>query len=128
MSILIRIGVFIASSVVSAAVVSALKGRGSNKGVRSVAPTEQKEPELEQVPKVADLQLEPLHEKPLPTDSLLSRMADEGVTLDELEKAYIIKAMEGVEGNRTRAAEMLGIARRTLYRKLKDCGLLEEDK
>ena len=123
MSILIRIGVFIASSVVSAAVVSALKGRGSNKGVRSVAPTEQKEPELEQVPKVADLQPEPL-----PTDSLLSRMADEGVTLDELEKAYIIKVMEGVEGNRTRAAEMLGIARRTLYRKLKDCGLLEEDK
>ena len=123
MSILIRIGVFIASSVASAAVVSALKGRGSNKGVRSVAPTEQKEPELEQVPKVADLQPEPL-----PTDSLLSRMADEGVTLDELEKAYIIKVMEGVEGNRTRAAEMLGIARRTLYRKLKDCGLLEEDK
>ena len=123
MSILIRIGVFIASSVVSAAVVSALKGRGSNKGVCSVAPTEQKEPELEQVPKVADLQPEPL-----PTDSLLSRMADEGVTLDELEKAYIIKVMEGVEGNRTRAAEMLGIARRTLYRKLKDCGLLEEDK
>ena len=122
MSILIRIGVFIASSVVSAAVVSALKGRGSNKGVRSVAPTEQKEPELEQVPKVANLQPEPL-----PTDSLLSRMADEGVTLDELEKAYIIKVMEGVEGNRTRAAEMLGIARRTLYRKLKDCGLLEED-
>ena len=123
MSILIRIGVFIASSVVSAAVVSALKGRGSNKGVCSVAPTEQKEPELEQVPKVANLQPEPL-----PTDSLLSRMADEGVTLDELEKAYIIKVMEGVEGNRTRAAEMLGIARRTLYRKLKDCGLLEEDK
>ena len=54
-------------------------------------------------------------------------MADEGVTLDELEKAYIIKVMEGVEGNRTRAAEMLGIARRTLYRKLKAGGLLEED-
>src|SRR5678815_3064921 len=37
-------------------------------------------------------------------------------TLDELERRYLIHVLDAVGGNRTRAAEALGIDRRTLYR------------
>ena len=36
--------------------------------------------------------------------------------LDELEKRYLIHVLEKTNGNRTKAAEVLGIDRRTLYR------------
>ncbi len=37
-------------------------------------------------------------------------------TLDELERRYLLHVLEAAGGNRTRAAEILGIDRRTLYR------------
>jgi DNA-binding NtrC family response regulator len=37
-------------------------------------------------------------------------------SLDELERRYLIHVLEAVGGNRTRAAEVLGVDRRTLYR------------
>jgi transcriptional regulator of acetoin/glycerol metabolism len=37
-------------------------------------------------------------------------------SLDELERRYLIHVLAMVGGNRTRAAEVLGIDRRTLYR------------
>jgi transcriptional regulator with GAF, ATPase, and Fis domain len=37
-------------------------------------------------------------------------------TLDELERRYLVHVLESVGGNRTRAAEVLGVDRRTLYR------------
>ncbi|MCA9434503.1 MAG: sigma-54-dependent Fis family transcriptional regulator [Candidatus Omnitrophica bacterium] len=46
-----------------------------------------------------------------------------GVPLADVEKEYILKTLEAHEGNRTRAAESLGIGRRTLIRKLADYGL-----
>ena len=39
-------------------------------------------------------------------------------TLEETEKARILAVLEQAKGNHSRAAEMLGISRRTLYRKL----------
>jgi DNA-binding NtrC family response regulator len=63
---------------------------------------------------------------PSSEDTLLSRAMVEGTTLDELEKTYILLVLEQVEGNRTRAAEILGIGRRTLYRKLSDYGIDED--
>ena len=39
-------------------------------------------------------------------------------TLGETEKAKILSVLEQVNGNRSRAAQVLGISRRTLYRKL----------
>jgi DNA-binding NtrC family response regulator len=39
--------------------------------------------------------------------------------LDEVEKLHILKTLEEAEGNKTRAAEILGIGLTTLYRKLK---------
>jgi DNA-binding NtrC family response regulator len=40
------------------------------------------------------------------------------LSLEELEKRYIMRALKIVDGNRSRAATLLGVDRRTLYRKL----------
>src|SRR5437588_459314 len=42
------------------------------------------------------------------------------VTLDELERRHILRVLEDAGGNRERAAAILGISSRTLYRKLRD--------
>jgi transcriptional regulator with PAS, ATPase and Fis domain len=41
------------------------------------------------------------------------------IPIKELEKQIIYRALEATQGNRTRAAEILGIGLRTLQRKLK---------
>jgi DNA-binding NtrC family response regulator len=46
-----------------------------------------------------------------------------GVGLDRLEKEAIRQTLAMTEGNREKAAQLLGIGERTLYRKLKDYGL-----
>ena len=46
-----------------------------------------------------------------------------GMTMDDLERAAILAALQEEGGNRRRAAEMLGIGERTLYRKIKQYGL-----
>ncbi|MBE0556188.1 MAG: sigma-54-dependent Fis family transcriptional regulator, partial [Proteobacteria bacterium] len=46
-----------------------------------------------------------------------------GMSLDEMERALIVKTLEETGGNRTRASEILGINRRTLQNKLKEYGL-----
>lgn len=42
-----------------------------------------------------------------------------GMTMEDLEREAIAAALEEVEGNRRKAAELLGIGERTLYRKIK---------
>jgi DNA-binding protein Fis len=44
-------------------------------------------------------------------------------SLDELERRYLLHVLDAVAGNRTRAAEVLGIDRRTLYRMAARFGL-----
>ncbi|MGQ0815140.1 MAG: helix-turn-helix domain-containing protein, partial [Gemmatimonadota bacterium] len=46
-----------------------------------------------------------------------------GVTIQEMEKDAIIAALKSVAGNRRKAAEMLGLGERTLYRKIKEYGI-----
>jgi len=46
----------------------------------------------------------------------------EDITISEMEKRLIIKTLDGRGGNRTRAAEALGISVRTLRNKLKEYG------
>jgi DNA-binding NtrC family response regulator len=46
-----------------------------------------------------------------------------GMTLRDLEVAAITAALKEVAGNRRRAAEMLGMGERTLYRKIKEYGI-----
>ena len=48
---------------------------------------------------------------------------EEIITLDELEKRYVLRVLHVVHDNRSRAAELLGIDRRTLYRKLDAWGM-----
>jgi two-component system response regulator AtoC len=53
-----------------------------------------------------------------PTSHLLS--------LEEQEKRSIAEALKACDGNRTKAAERLGISRRTLHRKIKEYDLIQE--
>ncbi len=46
-----------------------------------------------------------------------------GMSLKEVEKQMILKTLEETGGNRTRAAEILGISRRTIQLKLKEYGV-----
>jgi DNA-binding NtrC family response regulator len=41
-----------------------------------------------------------------------------GMTIEEMERKAIAAALEEVRGNRRKAAELLGIGERTLYRKI----------
>jgi two-component system response regulator HydG len=43
---------------------------------------------------------------------------DEILTIDEIERRYIIRVIKLLNGNKARAAQLLGLDRRTLYRKL----------
>ncbi|MCA9705810.1 MAG: sigma-54-dependent Fis family transcriptional regulator, partial [Myxococcales bacterium] len=44
-------------------------------------------------------------------------------TLDELERRYIGRVLQLCAGNKSRAARILGVERRTLYRRLDKYGL-----
>jgi two-component system, NtrC family, response regulator AtoC len=46
------------------------------------------------------------------------------LTLAEVERQHILGVLERVGGNRSRAAELLGLSRRTLYRRLEEYGVL----
>ena len=49
------------------------------------------------------------------------------VPLEEVERRYILRVMEAVGGNKTLAAQTLGIDRKTLYRKLDQYGAAPDD-
>jgi two-component system response regulator HydG len=54
--------------------------------------------------------------------AIVRRAADREATLAELERDYILEVLARAGGNKTRAAEILGIPRRTLYRRLEEYG------
>ena len=45
------------------------------------------------------------------------------VKLDDVERKYILRVVEACKGNKSRAARVLGIGRKTLYRKLESFGV-----
>jgi two-component system response regulator HydG len=50
------------------------------------------------------------------------------ISLEELERRYILKVVEACKGNKSKAARALGIGRKTLYRRLESFGVsLSED-
>jgi DNA-binding NtrC family response regulator len=62
------------------------------------------------------------------TDSASRLRADEPsftnlTTLDDLERRYLLHVLDAANGNKTRAAEILGIDRRTLYRMAERFGI-----
>ncbi len=50
-----------------------------------------------------------------------------GTPLPEIERASIIKTLKMAKGNKLKAAEMLGISRRSLYNKLEDYSIKDEE-
>ncbi len=64
-----------------------------------------------------------------PAVSVLNHARENQMTLRQLEHAYVAETLRRAGGNKSRAAEMLGLDRKTLYRKLEECreeGLLED--
>ena len=63
--------------------------------------------------------------KPWDNDKLIGVLRDaidsnrEVVPLDQMEQEHVQRAVEQCRGNMSKAAEMLGITRQTLYKKLK---------
>ena len=55
--------------------------------------------------------------------ALERRMFDDLPTLEEIERRYLLHVLEQVGNNRTRAAEVMGIDRRTLYRMAERFGI-----
>jgi DNA-binding NtrC family response regulator len=56
--------------------------------------------------------------RPLLTDPLHEADEEPASELGELERRQILRVLQEAGGNKTRAAEILGIQRRTLYKKL----------
>ncbi|MEX2048329.1 MAG: sigma-54 dependent transcriptional regulator [Gemmatimonadota bacterium] len=55
-------------------------------------------------------------------DELLVSGAQQDVPLRDVERSYILMVLERTGGNKSRAAEILGLDRKTLYRKLDEFG------
>jgi len=51
------------------------------------------------------------------------RLPEEGVVMDDLEKNLILQALDRTQGNKSSAAELLGLTRRQLYTRLEKYGL-----
>jgi DNA-binding NtrC family response regulator len=64
--------------------------------------------------------IDPLDSTAVPDASVIYRP---GMTMADVERAAIDAALRDTHGNRRKAAEVLGIGERTLYRKLKDYAL-----
>jgi len=62
----------------------------------------------------------PVETEPAPEGEVVDRA---GMTMAEVERAAIEAALRQTKGNRRKAAEILGIGERTLYRKLKEYAL-----
>jgi len=60
--------------------------------------------------------------------SFAQRAFEDLPTLDELQKRYLHHVVQVLKGNKKRAAEVLGIDRRTLYRMAERFGLTWDDK
>jgi DNA-binding NtrC family response regulator len=52
------------------------------------------------------------------TSALVARSVEQNLTMREVEREYILEVLRRTGGNKSRAAELLGLDRKTLYRKL----------
>jgi DNA-binding NtrC family response regulator len=80
---------------------------------RAVALTENTLIEAEDLPAV-------VRERRATSEDELGAAVARGLTLDELEREYIKRVLAAEGGNKTRAAQRLGLDRKTLYRKLEE--------
>ena len=78
-----------------------------------------------------EIQVEDLPEKirsqqPRRSNTLSGSDVPELLTLEEVERRHVIRVLEACHGNRTDAAKILGLDRKTLYRKLLRWGVGDE--
>lgn len=72
------------------------------------------------------VELEDLPEEVLQAFPTPLARADSVLSLKQVEKEYILAALELYDGNQTRTAKQLGIGSATLYRKLKSYGMIPD--
>ena len=78
-------------------------------------------------PQGTDIELPKTIESPFAKKQTLSTGLKAGRTIEEVEKELIYATLEKVDGNKTTAAEMLGISTKTLYNRLHAYGDLNSD-
>ncbi|NOZ55792.1 MAG: sigma-54-dependent Fis family transcriptional regulator, partial [Calditrichaeota bacterium] len=52
---------------------------------------------------------------------------DEGLSIEDVERTLIRRALQKAQGNKSRAAQLLGITRRRLYSMMERLGVREAD-
>jgi two-component system response regulator PilR (NtrC family) len=72
---------------------------------------------------INDIELPELKSSVNGKESALDDIPDEGINLDELEKKLIMKAIAKANGNKSKAAQLLGVTRRRLYSMMERFGL-----
>ncbi len=80
---------------------------------RAVALTENALVQVEDLPAI-------VRERRATSEDELGAAVASGLTLEELERDYIKRVLAAESGNKTRAAQRLGLDRKTLYRKLEE--------
>jgi len=64
-----------------------------------------------------------VHDAPVADADWVPRIPPAGLSLEALEKALILQALERAAGNKSAAARLLGLTRRTLYSRMEKHGL-----
>ncbi|MCB0291294.1 MAG: sigma-54-dependent Fis family transcriptional regulator [Calditrichaeota bacterium] len=77
----------------------------------------------EEIIEVGDLPATVRREKGSSAGAAAYEIPPEGIRLDEFEKDLIVQAIQKAAGNKTRAAELLGITRRRLYSMMERFGI-----
>ena len=77
-------------------------------------------PGVSTVPRFGGVGIEPRDQPPPPSEVTIRP----GMTMAAIERAAIEAALRETRGNRRKAAELLGIGERTLYRKLREYQLV----
>ncbi|OLO37864.1 hypothetical protein BTR23_13040 [Alkalihalophilus pseudofirmus] len=82
--------------------------------------------ELEHLPKEINILDDKVTISPTPFESEKNLNIDRKQSINKTEKQVILQALMQTHGNRTKAAEILGVSRTTLYQKIKKYNIKEE--
>jgi DNA-binding NtrC family response regulator len=93
-----------------------IESRGSTSRERMIAGNGSSDANLRVSPQTPVGAIEPPGQPPGPRTITIAP----GMTMVEIERVAIQAALAATKGNRRKAAEMLGIGERTMYRKLRD--------
>jgi DNA-binding NtrC family response regulator len=69
-----------------------------------------------------------LHEAPLAAESVAIRLPQQGLNLEVVEQTLIRQALERARGNKSRAAELLGLTRHTLIYRMEKYGIIAPER